>query len=369
MTRGNRSSGRGSLRLVGVLVIALVLASCAGETAPPGATEAPGTTAAADDPLAALAAAAEAEEGSLEYYFVLGEEYLGPLVDGFRAAYPFVELNVTTAGTLQLIEKVVSENETGNQIADLIQGGPLEDSVLCGVEELCYSFRPSGEANVPEQFRFGDAPFVVPAYFTFHIAYNTNEVSAEEAPTSLEDLAAPEWQGRFGIDTEVIDWFAAELAFYGEEAGLELFGRLAENDPVIYSGAQGYEQLAAGALPATINAYSLLLPTYIEAGAPIAVAQADHMIALPDEFIGINTTDNPKTLELFFEWLFTEEAQQIQPDHLGKTPVTPGVSIPDTLTGLSGSCTGDCELFFGTSENFGDFDVRVQQFQELFVEG
>lgn len=379
---------------VALMMMALVAASCGGgeattTTADPGAsptttegsvvtTGATETTAGSEtetttgtdgDPLAEMAAAAEAEGGSLEYSFVLGEEYLGPLVDAFRERFPFAEVNITTGGALQLIERVLSETETNNPLTDMIQGGPLEDAVLCNDESLCYEYAPQGSADVPDELRFEGAPFVVPAYFTFHIAYNTEAVSEDEVPTNLADFAEPEWNGRFGIDLEVIDWFAAELAYYGEEEGLELFGRIAANNPVIYSGAQGYEQLAAGSLPASINAYSLLLPEYIGAGAPIAVAQTDHMIALPDEFIGINTTDNPALLELWMEWLFTEEAQNIQPQSLGKTPVVPGIPVPDTLAALSDSCTGDCELFFGTSENFGDFDTRVEQFQELFVSG
>lgn len=371
-----------------LLVLALLGAACGDggtegtegtqapeETSAP-ATEAPeddtattaGTDATAEDPLAELAAAAEAEGGSLEYAFVLGEEYLGPLVNAFRERYPFAEVNITTGGTLQLIERILTETETNNPSIDMVQGGPLEDSVLCNDEQLCYEFVPEGVAEVPEELRFEGAPFVVPAYFTFHIAYNTEVVSEEEAPTSLADFAEPEWEGRFGIDLEVIDWFAAELAYYGEEEGLALFEAIAANNPVIYSGAAGYEQVAAGSLPATINAYSLLLPEYINAGAPIAVAQTDHMIALPDEFIGLNTTDSPALLELWMEWLFTEEAQNIQPQSLGKTPVLPGIEVPDALQQLSGACVGDCVVFFGTSENFGDFDVRVEQFQSMFSE-
>lgn len=361
-----------------LVVLALVAAACGGEgtedttaATTPTDTSGSATTAApdtGDDPLADLAAAAEAEDGSLEYAFVLGEEYLGPLVNAFRDRYPFAEVNITTGGTLQLIERVLTETETGNPGLDMVQGGPLEDSVLCNDEELCYEFVPAGVENVPEELRFEGSPFVVPAYFTFHIAYNTDVVSEEDIPTSLADFADPKWEGRFGVDLEVIDWFAAELAYYGEEEGLALFESIAANNPVIYSGAQGYEQLAAGSLAASINAYSLLLPEYINAGAPIAVAQTDHMIALPDEFIGINTTDNPALLELWMEWLFTEEAQNIQPQSLGKTPVLPGIEVPEALQQLSDSCTGDCELFFGTSENFGDFDLRVEQFQELFSE-
>jgi iron(III) transport system substrate-binding protein len=314
--------------------------------------------------MAELEAAAQEESGELHWYYILGEEAIRPLIDAFEARYPFINIEVTGGPGLNLVERILSENETGEPVADVIQGGPLEDSILCGQEDLCFDYRPSGEANVPADQVFDQGPFVVPAYFTFHIVYNPDVV--DEPPTSLEDLSSPEWAGEFGVDAEQIDWFAGELAYFGEEEGAATMEALAANEPVVYTGTQGYEQMASGALPAAVNMYSILLPEYIEQGAPMVLAESDHVIAQPDEFIGINSTDSPNTLSLFFEWLFTEEAQAIFPEHLGKTPMLPGIEVPDVL---ANACTGECELFFETSENFGDFDERVEQFQSFFVTG
>jgi ABC-type Fe3+ transport system substrate-binding protein len=314
--------------------------------------------------MAELEAAAQEESGELHWYYILGEEAIRPLIDAFEARYPFINIEVTGGPGLNLVERILSENETGEPVADVIQGGPLEDSILCGQEDLCFDYRPSGEANVPADQVFDQGPFVVPAYFTFHIVYNPDVV--DEPPTSLEDLSSPEWAGEFGVDAEQIDWFAGELAYFGEEEGAATMEALAANEPVVYIGTQGYEQMASGALPAAVNMYSILLPEYIEQGAPMVLAESDHVIAQPDEFIGINSTDSPNTLSLFFEWLFTEEAQAIFPEHLGKTPMLPGIEVPDVL---ANACTGECELFFETSENFGDFDERVEQFQSFFVTG
>jgi iron(III) transport system substrate-binding protein len=309
-----------------------------------------------------IVAAAEAEDGVLQYYFGRGYEANRPLFDAFVEAYPFVNLEVTGGGTLSLVEKVLSENAAGQPIAEIIQGGPAEELILSG-EDLTMTYRPEGEARAPENMRF-DGNYVVSDYFTFHVAYNPTMLDEDELPTSLEDLAEEEWRGRFGIDVNQVDWFAGVLAYYGEEEGLALMQRLADNDPVIFAGAQGYELSAAGGLPIIANTFSGQLLRYIDGGAPIDVAKTDWVIAQPDMYIGIDSSDSPNTVKLFFEFLFTDAAQAVFSE-LYKNPVVPGAPLSPLL---EDALAEDVEIFFVTSENWGDVDTRIQQFQDLFVE-
>jgi len=316
----------------------------------------------AEDPFPELSAAAEAEGGQLNYYFIGGEASNHELFEAFKAQYPFVDFQVSGGDPFALIERVLTENRAGGQVADILQGGPLEDKIL-SVDNtgITRAVRPAGEASVPEELRFPDANFIVPDYFTFHLAYNTNEVEEADVPTSLEELTQPEWRGRFGIDLEQIDWFAGELAYYGEEEGMALMQALAANEPVAFNGAEGQEQLAAGVLPVIVNFGSSGLARYIDEGAPIDYAQLDHIIAQPDIYIPIEGSPNPATTELFFEWMFTEPAQEVLSEGAFKNPVLEGVEPP-----LQDVCPEGCELFWETTENFGDYDQRVAQFQELF---
>jgi iron(III) transport system substrate-binding protein len=310
-----------------------------------------------------LEPAARKENGPIHYYFILGEEANRDLFDTFSERYPFVEFEVSGGDPLQLLEKVVSENKAGRPVADILQGGPLEDQVLNTNNDLGMPFEPAGEALADERVRV-EGNVVVSDYFTFHTVYNTNEVSEDEAPTSLEDLTKPEWRGRFGIDLEQIDWFAGELGYYGEKEGLTLMRRLAANKPVIFAGAEGYEQVAAGALPAAINLFSAAVVPYLEEGAPMALANLDHTIAQPDMYFGIKSSDVPNKVKLFLAWLFTEEAQQILSQNSFKNPVVKGVKPPPHLEAV---CEDPCELFVETSEVFGDFDQRVEQFRSVFT--
>lgn len=351
-----------------VLLAALVTAGCGSDESDGGATvnsdEPIQASAEVNAQLDELAAAAREEDGPIQYYFILGEEANRDLFNAFTQRYPFVEFQVTGGDPLQLIEKVLSENKTGNPRADIIQGGPMEDRVLNTLNDIGMPFDPVGEQRAQDEFQL-EGNVVVSDYFTFHAVYNTNELSPEEVPRSYEELTTPEWRGRFGVDIEQIDWFAGELGHYGEEDGMELMRRLAANDPVLFAGAEGYEQVAAGALPLAINLFSAAVIPYFEQNAPVDFAVLDnHLIAQPDVYIPIKSTNVPNKVKLFLAWLFTDEAQNILAQNSFKNPVVEGIAPPPHLEGV---CEDPCELFVETSKVFGDFDQRVEQFRSVFT--
>jgi len=355
MQHNSRASLR-KIRLAAVAAAAtLVLAGCGGSSGAASDFEA------VDDPFPELSAAAEAEGGKINYYFLAGASANQALFDAFTKQYPFASIETTGGDPLGLIEKVVTEDSNSAPVADILQGGPMEDQVLnLDGKTIGLSYRPVGEAEVPELLRMNTGNFVVPDYFTFHIAYNTDKVA--ESPTSVEDFTDPAWNGRFGVDMEQLDWFAGELAYYGEEEGMALMQEIAANGAVPVNGAEGHEQLAAGQLDAIINMGSANVANYIDEGAPIAPAKQDHLIAQPDMYIPIANGPNPATTKLFLEWLFTEPAQQILAEGPKKNPVLAGIEPP-----LGETCTDGCELFWETTENFGDFDQRVAAFQDVFL--
>ena len=303
-------------------------------------------------------------DGTIDYYFILGAEANRPLYDAFSAHFDFLDFQVTGGDPLSLVEKILNEGASGQPVADILQGGPMEDGIINVRNNLGATVQPAAASEVPDTFKFpGD--YIVPDYFTFHIAYNTNLVDEDEVPLTLEDLTEPEWNGRFGIDLEQIDWFAGMLAYYGEERGIEIMEGLAANDPILFAGAQGYEQMAAGGLPVVVNTFSAVLVDYIERGAPIEIAVSPFVIAQPDLYIKLEQASNPAAVKLFFEFLFTPEAQEILAQEVYKNPVLPGVDQPPHL---EEALAPDVEKFFVTSQNWGDFDERIALFQSLFVE-
>ncbi|WP_326552120.1 ABC transporter substrate-binding protein [Micromonospora sp. NBC_01813] len=365
-----------TLRIVAPLTaLSLVLAACGGDDADAAATALPEELAVAStvdmtdeeyaEYLTKLAEASEAEGGVLKYYFSAPAAAAENQINAFIEKYPWVELEYTSGGTLELIERIITENAAGRPSADVIQGGPLEDNTLCRDEGLCLAYNPRGEGGLPADRAYPDCVCSVADFFTFHIVYNNDKVTEAEAPKTYEDLTDPKWKGRFGINIDQLDWFAGMLAERGEEPGLALMEAIAANEPVVYSGADGLEKLAAGefdvALPQTATR---TIRDMIADGAPIDIVTTPVTIAQPDMYFPLANAPHPATTRLYMEWLMSDDWQDKVGELVVKIPIKPGSPIPSSAEGILES-----ELFFETTDNFGDYDTRVEQHQSIFVTG
>ncbi|MDG4764372.1 extracellular solute-binding protein [Solwaraspora sp. WMMD406] len=315
--------------------------------------------------LTKLEEASKAEGGVLSYYFSAPAAAAENQINLFIEQYPWVELEYTSGGTLELIERIITENAAGRPSADVLQGGPLEDNTLCRDEGLCLEYDPRGEAGLPADRQYPDCVCSVADFFTFHIVYNTTKVTAAEAPKTYEDLTDPKWKGRFGINIDQLDWFAGMLAEMGEEPGLELMEAIAANEPVVYAGADGLEKLAAGefdlALP---QSATRTIRDMIADGAPLEIVTTPVTIAQPDMYFALKNAPHPATARLYMEWLMSDDWQNKVAEAVVKVPIKPDAPIPSSAEGIL-----EAELFFETTDNFGDYETRVEQHQSIFVTG
>ena len=87
-------------------------------------------------------------------------------------------------------------------------------------------------------------------------AYNTSLVKPGEVPKSYEDLKAPRWKGRLGIEADDVDWFAAVVSRIGEP-GLGMFREIARTNGLALR--KGHTLLAnlvaAGEVPLALTVY------------------------------------------------------------------------------------------------------------------
>ncbi|MFC0531439.1 ABC transporter substrate-binding protein [Phytohabitans kaempferiae] len=363
-----------ALRIVAPLTVAvLALAACGGgdeaTAALPEDLAVASTVEMTDEEyteyLAKLEEASKAEGGVLSYYFSAPAAAAQNQINLFIEKYPWVKLEYTSGGTLELIERIITENRAGRPSADVIQGGPLEDNTLCRDEDICLAYDPRGERGLPADRLYADCVCSVADFFTFHIVYNTNKVTAAEAPKTYEDLTDPRWRGRFGINIDQLDWFAGMLAHLGEAPGVQLMEAIAANEPVIYSGADGLEKLAAGEFDVALpQSATRTVRDLIADGAPVEIVTTPVTIAQPDMYFPLKNAPHPATTRLYMEWLMSDAWQNTVGEAVVKVPIKPGAPIPSSAEGILSS-----ELFFETTDNFGDYATRVEQHQSIFVTG
>lgn len=150
------------------------------------------------------------------------------------------------------------------------------------------------------------------------IGYNTNRVSAKEAPKSLEDVLEVKWKGRlvmaspaFGTTGgDVASWFA----HYGPDHAREILRQLKDNDVRIVSGNS-----TAARMVATGQADLCFTDTDdIHAGQrngwPVAMHFLDQggegVLAIPNTAARIKGGPHPEAAEVLMRFLLSEELER-----------------------------------------------------------
>jgi iron(III) transport system substrate-binding protein len=311
-------------RSAGALVLAgaLALAGCAtaqpAPPPPPAPTQGQDTTAPTqppdDDGLAELIAAAQAE-GELVWYQVAAETTGDALVDAFMAAYPGITAEYIRLSSAQIEQRFNSETETGAPGADLIVPldtaffrSTLANGSVIGLPEADI---PGFPESMPAESILADGATATVNITAYGIAYNTDEVTAADAPKTWADLLDPKWQGKMLFTTPVISPTFTDLFYLIEQDpkyGLDYFEQLGAMDLTIIEGAVPMvETLASGEGLVGLVAGLPTVENLMSNGAPLAYNIPDISLGAPS-VLGISANAaHPAAARLFVYWSMTPE--------------------------------------------------------------
>ena len=130
----------------------------------------------------------------LTVYSPHGRELLDHYEAGFEAANPDIDVQWVDMGSQTILERLRAERQ--NPQADVWFGAPAEIFERGAREGLLAAYQPSWsgvvgeEARHPEQLWYGT--YLTPEV----IAYNSDAVSAEEAPRDWDDVLDPKWRDK-----------------------------------------------------------------------------------------------------------------------------------------------------------------------------
>ncbi len=264
-------------------------------------------------------AATQPNEGTVVWYSSVDTRTLNTLVDHFQKLHPEIKLQALQVGSSMIPARAMTEHESGKVIADLVSGDDfsLRQLAASGVLQP-YRVRD------PEHFGKGT---VDPAGLwttlyndTTVIAFNPQKLKADglKPPTSLADLAKPEWNGKIAIDASAYNWYSGTLKT--QVNGEELLKRLAANHPFITNGHTiTVTQLEAGEFDATPTAYAYMVEMERQRGRPVdAVAPKPVIVGLVP--IGMmQGAPHPNAARVVLDWLLSKDGQQYFVDVSGRT--------------------------------------------------
>jgi iron(III) transport system substrate-binding protein len=257
-----------------------------------------------------LVACAE-EEGQLNVY--TSNTDMEDLIDVFTDEYD-VEVNNYRAGSESVLQRLLQEDEAGYYGADVFETNALELGVA-DQEGLLYPYEGELRDSVLEQGRQAEG-WTATRFNAFVVGWNTDNVKPGEEPTSLEELAEPEWKGRISMEVGDVDWFTALHDYYVEEQGMsedeytDLMTRLASNSQVVKGHTVQGELLSAGQFDVGISLYSHTVDKAAADGAPVAWMPASGepvqpIISRPNGIGLVKTATNPCAATLFVDFELT----------------------------------------------------------------
>jgi iron(III) transport system substrate-binding protein len=150
---------------------------------------------------AALALAAAAcggdERTVLTVYSPHGKELLEHYERTFEAANPTIDVQWVDMGSQEVLDRVRAEGT--NPQADVWFGAPSEVFERAAKEGLLAPYAPSWAASLPADAR-GANDLWFGTYLTPEvIAYNSQALTAEQAPKDWDDVIDPRWKGKVVI--------------------------------------------------------------------------------------------------------------------------------------------------------------------------
>ncbi|MEM9290928.1 MAG: extracellular solute-binding protein [Acidobacteriota bacterium] len=200
----------------------IFLAACGGST---------NETAPAEESATAQDAAASE---TLTVYSGRNESLIQPIIDRF-SEQSGVEVKVRYGGTAELAATLLEEGSASP--ADVFIG---QDLAALGALAQAGLFQPLPQEildRVPARFRGPEGRWIGLSGRARVVVYNTDALTADQLPASLEEVGDSRFSGRFGVAPNNGS-FQAHMAVYreikGEEALAALLKSFAENDAQIY---------------------------------------------------------------------------------------------------------------------------------------
>ena len=244
--------------------------------------------------------------------------------DGFRAAYPGIEINGLNpdAGSADEIEAIRANiGNTGPQAPDVIDVG-LSFGPAAQAEGLLAPYKVATWDSIPEDAKDADGHWYGDYYGVMSFAVNTDLV--ENVPLSFEDLLKPEYFGQVALagdprasNQAILAVLAAGMARGAEPgadaaaAGLEFFAELnAAGNFVPVIGKAG--TLAQGTTPIVIQwDYNALASRDTLAGNPPVEVTVPSDVTLAGVYVQAISAHAPQpaAAQLWMEYLYSDAGQ------------------------------------------------------------
>src|SRR5262245_34456589 len=154
---------------------------------------------AAPEPTAITPALIEAakREGKVHYYTSIDLPLAVKIAKSFEATFPDIAVRVERSGAERVFRRIGQEYASRIYGVDVVNSSDAAHFIVWKRDGLLAPFVPADVAkHYPADHRDPDGMFASFRVSLSAVAYNTDLVKREEAPTSFADLLDPKWTGK-----------------------------------------------------------------------------------------------------------------------------------------------------------------------------
>ena len=349
-----------SKKLFGLLfALALLVSACGGGKA---VSEEPAPV---TEPAAPVVTEASAISGDLVIYSGRSESLIQPVLDAFQAKYPNVKVLLKSGSNSELANALIEEQS--NPQADVFVTTEIFTVQSLYQQGLFASYRPVGADRLPSEFIGPDDSWIGITRRARVIMYNTELVSAEEAPTSIFDLTAPKWKGQIAAAGSTNGGMQAQIAamrqLLGDVDTQEWLVGLMANDVTFFGGHTDVRKaVGAGEFKiGLVNHYYYYLQ--LAEGSPVGIVFPDQgegqigLITNATSTAIVKGAKNVPVAQAFLDFLLSAEGQKLFAELNYEYPLVPGVALKDGVQPLDDFSLADVNVAEAALDLNGTLDL------------
>ena len=303
------------------------------------------------------------KEGKVVWYTSLALPSAEKVAKLFEAAYPGIKVEVHRTGSQRILQRVMQELQANIKNVDVIHTSDAGHFVLLKEKKLLARHTPPGVDRFLAGFKDKDGYYYGLRATVNVIAYNTQKISAADAPRTWKDLLDPKWKGRMvtahpGYSGVIATHVLALVHLHG----WEYFQALAKNQlMLVQSAVDPSGVVASGERPVAVNGGEYTFYQSKKQGNPVEIVYPKEGVPLVVSPSAIASfAPHPNAARLFTDFGFTREVQQVMADSEGLYTGHPDVKYPTDKPKLT-----DLKLLTAEPE---ELEKRNEEIKKRFVE-
>jgi len=267
-------------------------------------------------------------EGEVVLYCSLNNEQIVTLVDTFKKKYPYITPSFYRGTSERVLQRASTEAKAGRFAVDVMTSAGFQVQLL-KESGLTQRFIPPEAAAYDEGFKDPDGHWVNVHSLLNSMAYNTQFVKPNEAPKKYEDLLAPRWKGRIGVNLQDPEWYVNLQRRWGKDKARNFLKALAAQQPAVRDGHNITAQLlAAGEFHVVSNTYAHIVARIKGQGGPVQYVFDEPVITYVHPIVLAKNAPHPNAGKLLISFILSAEGQRMLRDQgrtLGHRDIDPQV--------------------------------------------